>query len=1658
MFSAFEQPSSASTPQSAFANNGNGFGMFATSTTQMPTTSFFTSPAAEPAATATPSAFLSATPSAFPTPSPSPPLAVSSAFPSTSAFAAVPSSASPAPLTSAFAFSGPRVPSHLIAPKPPSSASPQPLSKLSASASPFQPAVGSGTGTLSAINEADEWQEGAGDEQGMYGGEDEEAEGEVAEEEAEIHRLEEARVKRKERFNHSGTPATAQFAAAPTSSSARSGTSAAKLAVARAAGMAISEYDEAQADDGDELIVATAETRIKGQCTSMCTRKEVLDRLESHTISVLEMEQGQSPAALSPTDAVPLAVKKYRRAAAAQQLDPRDVRTPTTLLATCQHLIDRVVDRSDVAWHEVHRFVTDRFRAVRSDFVCQGVVSADTVQCLEWMARFHTTAMDVLRTEPTETFDPIQNMEKLTQTLTSLRLLYRDNSASAQPFPVPSEAEMQGCLLFTTFNRNFFSTYTSLSPALQASAPVQFALSCYNAMRENNYALFFSLLRRASYLQLCLCLPFVGRVRERALHTICRAYQRFSVAAITKLLAMDDESQTVAMLAWYGVAVEAGADEIVLVSGGKNGRRQQFVANANGVFAEDSAERLVSSKRPATKRLAIRTTLEDALSTPAAASTNSALEIVKRTVTKQNVARQATAPSAPSRPPTASSAFALSASLQTPPSLPPAAFVPTPASGNNTTPVRARRDTPAPPPSFNSFPQQFTAPPPAAFSALTLPPPPRTSPRQPPSAVLSSIPPTFSTASPAPSFTSQQPFVSSQPTFRPAVSSASALPAPSVSAFNPHRITPVVVSPKVASIPPVSPSRAAASLASPKSTSALPLMRSLSSQQRDERLRREVEQSMLRQQQQLEREHTAAQLQLAAQQHVASLLRRWQRAAQERRAERANRERQLIAADGWYRQGLVLVALLHWHGQWREREERRESDETMRRAMSEGQHGLSAVHAGLMTMEEKLRQLYGEQAASALRLVSADASEMDEALPMYEDEDVTEPNGANLSSSYNVGLDLARLVADEMAARNPTQHQLYFHVLVSVGDDETPYSQLLLNKLSRHTSAATAYHSTPGRKEQLLLLPSDESAMVDPPLSSYTAKVSTSTSARQLSVRVQCEGGSTAASACHIGYQGAVFLLSSALGLEDVPSVVSHPDPSSPDSSTASAFVVPPASRFEHDQQRLSAFIATLHRHSALPLVILYPLAPSALSYMQLYGSASSVYFQQHAALMLMHCLRLTNVDARVVSDISISPLSLPSSLFSASFTASSDAPLLGYNDDCLRAAVTHLAASSPPHPVLHRIDVPDALEQRLQLCTGWLDDCVVHWADVLTASPSSLRPAADDLSVLLSTFLPQLYVDHFNACVHSFKRRLFGAGVKEMSWPPEGSGLPFSASPSSGAARNVKQLLSLLPLPDFLLSTSSSSVLDWSWLDCHSAATAYLHSYATLLELTQRTSGDEAGQQSAIDSDLYTLHRHAYDAFATAAPVHAASDGTEQRSVQEVTAYDRLDKMNAWHGWLLALLEHRLVSELSLHPLMLDAQPLYSLVPADALTEQHDTDKHSHTLPSAPSTRGVEINGAVGEVEASSKRAGGQAAKQPALVKRRKLDAHTNGTAHKRGAESRDGDRSHDTALALVPAASAKVGSAARKDKLWLALEDEKRRQSRLNAMLDEIEASMQQ
>ena len=64
-----------------------------------------------------------------------------------------------------------------------------------------------------------------------------------------------------------------------------------------------------------------------------------------------------------------------------------------------------------------------------------------------------------------------------------------------------------------------------LEPAVLASPDVQFAVHVWCALKTDNFARFFRLLRRASYLQACLMHRYVGQVRLAGLAQMMRSFK-----------------------------------------------------------------------------------------------------------------------------------------------------------------------------------------------------------------------------------------------------------------------------------------------------------------------------------------------------------------------------------------------------------------------------------------------------------------------------------------------------------------------------------------------------------------------------------------------------------------------------------------------------------------------------------------------------------------------------------------------------------------------------------------------------------------------------------------------------------------------------------------------------------------------------------------------------------------------------------------------------------------------------------------------------------------------------------------------------------------------------------------------------------------------------
>jgi hypothetical protein len=382
-------------------------------------------------------------------------------------------------------------------------------------------------------------------------------------------------------------------------------------------------------------------TPIVGECMRMCPEDEALARQESRDLSYFEIIPGTGSKEHGDVPLVDLskAVKKYKRAAAAQTLQAKDVRPPAVLAKTMEYLL-AIMDRTDSpdppplpSFLVIFRFVSDRLRALRTDFNCQNLKTALAVQCFERAARFHILTMYELGDlHNIEKWDPTPNMEKLSQTLTSLRHMYLDNytaataaagtgSGATAAFPTPDEAEFHAYrLLIELGSGRFGRLYEEMdkfAPEVKGAPVVQLAVAAYNAIKEDNYVRFFALARSAPYLVAVLLNLQFNRVRARALEIICAAYLSFPLATFVQQLAFENEEHARDFLDYYSVSVDENAGsggatiqtKQVTRAGGRGDSAFQRPPHGTTPYPHRNSSALVGSKRPAKVSTAVLTGL-----------------------------------------------------------------------------------------------------------------------------------------------------------------------------------------------------------------------------------------------------------------------------------------------------------------------------------------------------------------------------------------------------------------------------------------------------------------------------------------------------------------------------------------------------------------------------------------------------------------------------------------------------------------------------------------------------------------------------------------------------------------------------------------------------------------------------------------------------------------------------------------------------------------------------------------------------------------------------------------------------------------------------------------------------------------------------------------
>jgi nuclear mRNA export protein SAC3 len=292
-------------------------------------------------------------------------------------------------------------------------------------------------------------------------------------------------------------------------------------------------------------------------------------------------------------------VKRFRRSAAGydEQL-PSDIRTPATLQATLNYLLDDVIDGSE-RLAAVHKFVWDRTRGIRNDFSIQQVSKDEDVRfavdCFEKIARFHILSLHQLSNPDNltgEGFDAHQEREQLNNTLLSLMYYYDDNHDKQQ---FPNEAEFRAyCIIFElqSSHPDLEDRMQSWPPQLLNDKRVQTAFRLYSAatntlfeqgplkptapfsIAQGNSGAFWKLLKSkaVSYMMSCIAEIYFSQIRYMTLQNLWESHkgpsgqqirnQEWTLHELTDALAFDDDEETLEFCQGYGLEFKTRADGI----------------------------------------------------------------------------------------------------------------------------------------------------------------------------------------------------------------------------------------------------------------------------------------------------------------------------------------------------------------------------------------------------------------------------------------------------------------------------------------------------------------------------------------------------------------------------------------------------------------------------------------------------------------------------------------------------------------------------------------------------------------------------------------------------------------------------------------------------------------------------------------------------------------------------------------------------------------------------------------------------------------------------------------------------------------------------------------------------------------------------------------
>jgi len=330
-----------------------------------------------------------------------------------------------------------------------------------------------------------------------------------------------------------------------------------------------------------------------GTCPDFCPEKERYGRSAKNQLRWFEKDCGKLNHLA--------AVKEHSRSAADQDVPlSHELRPPPVLSKTMDFLMCNIVDRIDHMvgtmsdwfqfidqlslqsllpsdpmsqfsvlnpeytgetvgdWFEFMWSVT---RAIRKDITQQNSSDLVSLSIVEKCARFHIFCAERLCEEDAHNFDRKLNDENLTKCLRTLKHMYYD--LSLECVVGPKENEFRAYDILMNLNEGDTLREVQTFPEeLRRDPRVQFSLKCVSALKNNNYVMFFKLVKKATFLEACILKRYFYQVRRQALETIQRAFTpgkdvvQFPTQKIVDMLGFESITECGRFLRLHGIEYE----------------------------------------------------------------------------------------------------------------------------------------------------------------------------------------------------------------------------------------------------------------------------------------------------------------------------------------------------------------------------------------------------------------------------------------------------------------------------------------------------------------------------------------------------------------------------------------------------------------------------------------------------------------------------------------------------------------------------------------------------------------------------------------------------------------------------------------------------------------------------------------------------------------------------------------------------------------------------------------------------------------------------------------------------------------------------------------------------------------------------------------------